>query len=33
MLLSATKDWRYKPATRGGRPVKFSKRLEIKIQQ
>jgi TonB family protein len=31
MLISATKYWRYKPATRGGRPVKFSKRLEIQL--
>ena len=29
MIVSAAKAWRYRPATRGGKPVKF--RLTVKI--
>jgi TonB family protein len=31
MLLAATQDWRYKPATVNGRPVKFRKRIQVSI--
>jgi TonB family protein len=33
MLLAAAKDWRYQPATRGGKPVKYRKVLKIAIQR
>jgi tetratricopeptide (TPR) repeat protein len=33
MLVTATKDWTYQPATRGGRPVKYLKVLELTFQR
>jgi hypothetical protein len=33
MLMAATKDWTYQPATRGGRPVKYLKVLELTFRR
>jgi TonB family protein len=32
IVLSATKNWRYKPATAGGTPVKFRKVITISVK-
>jgi hypothetical protein len=32
MLLAATRNWRYTPATKDGQPVKFIKRISVIIQ-
>lgn len=33
ILVNATKDWTYQPATRGGKPVKYLKVLELTFQR
>jgi TonB family protein len=33
LLLSAARDWRYKPATVNGTPVKFRKIIQITIDK
>ena len=32
IVLSATKNWRYKPATLGGAPIKFRKLITISVK-
>ena len=32
MVLSATRGWRYRPATANGTPVKFRKTVQISIK-
>ena len=33
MLLSASEDWRYRPATVNGQPVKFRKRIQVAVSR
>ena len=31
LLMTAARDWRYQPATLGGKPVKFRKLIQINV--
>ena len=33
MLISAARDWRYKPATVAGTPVKFRKLIQVSVER